>query len=1214
MRGGLLALIGLPLGFAAPALAAPKWGIKITPQNVYEEHGASDPFDPVLGGFDLESGENRFLVTVTNVAPNEAGNAVPAKAHVTVTDTLPPGLMFVERGGAGPWNCQTGVGAKTVTCEKSAPTELEPGDSYPALIVAGVYVTPEAAAEVEDTATVEGGGGSVETGHASTAINTVPFGIHEFTQKDENEALEPETQAGGHPFLLDTNFEFNFVPGPTNGHLFAAGGGAGQLAPKELETELPPGLIGDVQHAKQCPLAVFNSRVVSSCPPESKVGFISVAYAVSLSPSGQPELFCGPPETPTECANNTISPIYNLTPSYGHPAEFGLQIFGTPFILYAKVRSDGNYGASVGDENTGPTLGAKATFCGYGVLSVSLNPGEIGTCNPRPAQGAEPFLTNPTQCLAEPEPTVLRATAWDDPAKMVSAEVKLPFTGCESLDEAFVGSIARIEEGKTGSKAEETKTGSQGQAENRSPGSVLEFEPQGVAAGADQPVAMNLKLAPPREVEAEEKEVEGEKKHFIREFKIENGHGEQQEVSPPALKNLTMKLPPGLTLSSASAAAGRSEGEGLHACTNTQFGLGSTTEPAPEAHCPLTSQIGTVEVFTPLLEKGPHGGAPLTGALYVAQPECSPCGAANAQNGTLFRLFLQLVDRQAGVVVKLHGTASVNPATGEVTTSFERQPQLPFERFVVHLSGGPRAPLATSEACGTYTTTGEVTPWSSKEVSSSEVAHTASSFAVGCPSSFPFEPELQAGTEYPGAGHYSSFSLTVAPGPHGEQEQGIQNLEVHMPPGLTAKIANVPTCPEPAANEGTCGTAKPESHIGTTTVLVGSGSHPFSQQGNIYLTGGYEGAPFGLSIVVPAVAGPYNLGEVVARSAVRIDENTAAVTVNSTHSIVIGPGGASAPIPGLPTILDGIPLRVRKLNVTINRNEFELNPTTCSAQTITGTITSSRGVARGASSHFDVGACGALAFAPAFSASTEAKTSRTEGAALTVTINQKLGESNIKRVNVQLPGALPSRLTTLQHACTAAQFNLNPKGCPEQSFVGTATAKTPILRSELKGPAILVARGAEFPDLDFLLEGEGIKIDVVGATEIKKGITYSKFEAVPDQPIESFTTSFPRGPHSILAANGNLCTQKLEMPTTIEGQNGGLHTQTTTVSVLRVPEGRHDEQADKGAQGLPQEGQGPQEAPGRLRTQGAQALRQEGEEVERGRDAVAGARRDRGRS
>ncbi len=352
-----------------------------------------------------------------------------------------------------------------------------------------------------------------------------------------------------------------------------------------------------------------------------------------------------------------------------------------------------------------------------------------------------------------------------------------------------------------------------------------------------------------------------------------------------------------------------------------------------------------------------------------------------------------------------------------------------------------------------------------------------------------------------------------------------------MPPGLTAKIAGVPLCAEAKANAGTCG---PESQIGTSTVLVGSGTHPLFQEGKVYLTGPYKGQPFGLSIVVPAVAGPYNLGQVVVRSAIHIDENTAAVTVSSDP---------------IPQILDGIPLRIRKVNVNIDREDFELNPTNCQSQAITATLTSAQNVVHSASSHFDVGACGALSFTPAFGAQSESKTSRTEGAALTVTINQKPGESDIKRVNVQLPKALPSRLTTLQHACTQAQFSANPNGCPEQSVVGSASAKTPLLHATLAGKAILVSRGAQFPDLDFLLEGEGIKINLVGHTEIKNGITYSKFETVPDQPIESFTTSFPRGPHSILAANGNLCTQALEMPTTIEGQNGALMSQTTKVAV-----------------------------------------------------------------
>jgi hypothetical protein len=355
-----------------------------------------------------------------------------------------------------------------------------------------------------------------------------------------------------------------------------------------------------------------------------------------------------------------------------------------------------------------------------------------------------------------------------------------------------------------------------------------------------------------------------------------------------------------------------------------------------------------------------------------------------------------------------------------------------------------------------------------------------------------------------------------------------------------AKIAGVPLCGEAQANAGTCG---PESQLGTTSVLAGSGEHPlYVPGGRVYLTTGYKGQPFGLSIVVPAVAGPFNLGNVVIRAAIHIDPNTAQVTVLSNP---------------LPQSRDGVPFRLRTVNVEINRaGGFTFNPTNCVQQSITATLTGAQGASANVASPFAVTGCKTLPFKPAFSASTQAKTSKANGASLVVKVAQKPGEANIHKVDLQLPLAFPSRLTTLQKACTEAQFNTNPAGCPEGSFIGTAKAVTPVLNASLVGPAILVSHGgAAFPDVKFILQGEGVEIVLDGKTDIKKGITYSKFETVPDAPISSFETVLPEGPHSILGTNipasakYSLCGQKLVMPTTITGQNGAQVTQSTNIAV-----------------------------------------------------------------
>jgi hypothetical protein len=102
----------------------------------------------------------------------------------------------------------------------------------------------------------------------------------------------------------------------------------------------------------------------------------------------------------------------------------------------------------------------------------------------------------------------------------------------------------------------------------------------------------------------------------------------------------------------------------------------------------------------------------------------------------------------------------------------------------------------------------------------------------------------------------------------------------------------------------------------------------------------------------------------------------------------------------------------------------------------------------------------------------------------------------------------------------------------------------------MKGPAILVSHGgAAFPDLDLVLEGNGVRVVLVGNTDIKKGVTTTNFAATPDVPVSSITVNLPVGPHSALATFRNLCTTPLLMPTVITGQNGKVIKQKTKITV-----------------------------------------------------------------
>jgi hypothetical protein len=538
----------------------------------------------------------------------------------------------------------------------------------------------------------------------------------------------------------------------------------------------------------------------------------------------------------------------------------------------------------------------------------------------------------------------------------------------------------------------------------------------------------------------------------------------------------------------------------------------------------------------------PLPGGALQGQLFVGEPECSPCSTEDEEHGKLFRLFLQVRDPAAGVIIKLHGTTSANKDTGQLTTTFVQQPQQPFELLQLKLRGGPRATLANAQTCGEAETTAELTPWNAEGAAGEEhpIARPTSRFNVGgCAATPPFNPYFNAGGEGANAttaGAFSEFSVTFS---RQDREQDLSGVEVHQPPGLAAMIASVPQCGEAQANAGTC---PAESKIGITTSGAGPGEHPYFVQGNVYLTGPYKGAPFGLSIVVPAVAGPFNLGNVVVRSAITVDRNTAAATVTSEP---------------LPQILDGVPFRLRKVNVLINRPGFVFNPTNCSRLQVSGTLSSAQGTRAQVSSPFEVGGCQHLPFRPKFTASTEGKASKANGASFVVKVESAgLGQANIAKVSLQLPVALPSRLTTIQKACVAAVFEANPAACDEGSVVGSAIIHTPVLKNPLTGPAYLVSHGsAEFPDVEFVLQGEGIELVLDGKTDIKKGITYSRFESAPDAPFTTFDTVFPTGPHSALTANVpeaekfSLCGTTLVMPTTITGQNGAVIKQNTHIVV-----------------------------------------------------------------
>ena len=483
-----------------------------------------------------------------------------------------------------------------------------------------------------------------------------------------------------------------------------------------------------------------------------------------------------------------------------------------------------------------------------------------------------------------------------------------------------------------------------------------------------------------------------------------------------------MTLPVGLQVNPAAAA-------GLQACSETEVGFqsleadGRATFSEAEADCPPASKLGSVQITTPLLAE------PLEGAVYQAAQGANPFGS-------LLALYVVAQAPKAGVRVKLAGDVSVNAATGQLTASFQQTPQLPFEEFAVRFFGGNGAALATT-GCGS-STTGDLNRTVVEHARRRSVLRISGDLRCGrqaVPKPAAVCPTFQAGTSDNQAAASSPFTLTLSRS-DGEQAFGaVTDDSCRLDCwGCSPRFHYV------AKRQAQAGGCPASSQIGHVTVQAGRqrtghAAEAGKPQDAVYLTGPYDGAPFGLSIVVPAEAGPFNLDEggrpVIVRAAIRVDPDTAQVSVES------GP---------IPSRLQGIPLDVKTIAVAIDREGFMLNPTNCGAMAITGTLTSAQGASDGVSSHFQAANCAGLSFKPSFTASTHGKASKADGAGLDVKVAYPAGaEANIRAVKVDLPDQLPSRLETLQRACLAKTFETNPAACPRESIVGIARASTPAL-------------------------------------------------------------------------------------------------------------------------------------------------------------------------
>ncbi len=1030
------------------------------------------------------------------IAVMNAGAKATNGSAVTIKDRLPEGIRVhsVETlGGNGrvsggfdwmgesafPCEAAETEGRSVVTCtvEQSVPG----GDILE--VDVEIVVDRSEAYTGSNEVIVEGGGTAAASATDETGFNErgeAAFGIASFALHVDGTNGVSDTQAGDHPNVVVSSVVFNTRVKTvlTSESVGASGPYEAVEEPRDISVRLPLGLVGDPRVASRCPIRDLAGTKPgeTKCPSASQIGFVMLDKEGETNGS----------ITARQAEKSNITPLYNMVPERGFPAEFGFAYFGNELMLYPAVER-GKQGYMLVMTARGiprVSTGLPATINGFTLVLFGDPTQHAGLSSEESA-----LFSNPPACSAGPLDAELLADSWQHPGAWVQ-EVSSVYPS--------VGGCGLITDFAPGMEVK--------------PDSVAADTPAGYQVSVTVPQAPNVWPTP----------------------------------AAPDVRTATVTLPQGVSLSPAAgqgllgcAAEGPEginvgsgdlgpEGQDLKDPEATELGAsylpgnhsgyGDGLYHSAPGHCPAKSQIGTVEVKTPLLSE------PLHGHVYLAQPQCGgsgqpECTPQDAEDGKLYAIYLEIGSfKESGVIIKLKGNVDVNAQTGQMITTFEENPQLPFEELKLNFSGGQRAPLANPQSCGTYTTTSLLEPWSHEpgpgEAQGTPDATPSSSFEVeGCKSPMPFAPSFEAGTEKPLGGEFSPFVLTLK---REDGEQDLAGVSITMPPGVSAMLSEVPLCEEPQASAGSCSEA---SRVGTVHVAAGSGSEPLWLEGPVYLTGPYEGDPFGLSVVVPAKAGPFNLGDEVVRSGISVNQSTAQVSVSTQ---------------GIPQSRDGIPFRLKEMSVEINRPGFMFNPTNCEQLQVTGTVSGdlangSAGSTVPVSSPFADTGCRNLAFKPAFTVASSAKTSRADGASLITKIRfpqSTIGsEADLRYVKVTLPKLLPSRESTLKDACTEEVFAEDPAHCPAGSLVGTAVTHTPVLPVPLEGPVYFVSHGVKaYPELTMVMQGDGVSIVLAGETHISKaGITTTTFHAVPDVPFSSFELKLPSGPHSALGANGSLC-------------------------------------------------------------------------------------------
>ncbi len=1010
----------------------------------------------------------------------------PTTGPLNVVISLPTGFTLVKTNtGSGGWACDL----TSNTCSNSK--IIGPESSYPALQLSQIWIDTSAPAVPTTTVTVVGAGGkTVITKDTFTFGPETPFGLALLEPSVVNEAGEDYVQAGGHPYQASAIFK-------ANTHTVTLGAGMETVVEqfRSVFSELPAGFIGNPFAVETCPVSIMLQR---KCPDSAAVGGILLELQFT------PEFISIEPAV-----------VYSIPAEKGYPAEFGFVTDSPKLVVRVKVRTDSDYGINVQGPLTPqvPILrGGDFTFCGYGVNTVPTGfnqfPGFNGCKKVSEAAPiAKPVTTMPTNCKDE-QVFKFAIESWEKPGLRLAngspnysdpnwkqyQYTQPSLTGCNKLVEAWT---------------------------NPETGPTLEFQPS--VTNADSPAGYTARV------------------HVNNQ-----GLNEIKGLSASHLRNIKVVLPKGVTLNP-------SVGDGVQTCSEEEMGR----LPGPGVHfnlqvpdCPSTSKLGLVRIDTPLLEN------PVKGAIYLARQHENPFG-------TDFAVYLVVEEPDSGIVIKLPGEVTVNEETGQITSIFRENPQLPFENLTVSFFGGPVAALANPGYCSkSFSTNSELTPWAAAnpyEPQQSEIAHFADPLSIetapattsvgeGCPTSAasrPFNISFDSGVDNTEAGAQSPFNMHVTR-PDGSQE--IEKLELVSPPGFSASLKGIPTCStaQIAAakkNSGVAEEAHPScpasSQIGTLYAGAGAGSRPLYNNGNVYMSGPYKGAPLSIVTIVPGIAGgtpghpAFDLGNVVVRSALYINRQTAQVTA------VTDP---------IPQYLKGIGLRIRDIRIHLDRRDFTRNPTNCESKSVDLRIFGNSGAVKNLSSHFQVGGCDKLKFKPKFSAHLTGGTKRGDHPAFTAEVNYPEGGAyaNTSEVAVTLPHSDFLDQAHINTVCTRVQVAAD--ACPPGSIYGEAEATSPLLDGKLTGPVFLKSSDNQLPDLAIALKGpenEPVEVEFQGHIDSVHGRIRDTIEGLPDVPVTQFVLRMKGGKKGLLVNSRDLCkSRKVRMDVRMLGQNNTPANQT----------------------------------------------------------------------